>query len=39
MRWQYGKVVKVHAGKELLDIDLDSGEQLRAAPTYDVDAC
>ena len=36
MRWEYGKVVKVHAGKELLDIDLDNGQQLRAAPLYDV---
>ena len=36
MRWEYGKVVKVHTGKELLDIDLDNGQQLRAAPLYDV---
>ena len=36
MRWEYGRVVKVHSGKELLDIDLDNGQQLRAAPTYDV---
>ena len=35
-RWEYGKVVKVHTGKELLDIDLDNGQQLRFAPTYDV---
>eukprot|EP00964_Phaeocystis_antarctica_P045788 scaffold26377_cov45-Phaeocystis_antarctica.AAC.2 len=38
MRWQYGKVVKVFSGGELVDIDLDSGEELRAAPTFDVDA-
>ena len=37
MRWEYGKVVKVHNGKELLDIDLDNGQQLRATPLYDVD--
>ena len=29
-RWEYGKVVKVHNGKELLDIDLDNGQ------TFDV---
>ena len=38
MRWQYGKVVKVFSGGELVDIDLDSGEELRAAPTFDIDA-
>ena len=37
MRWSYGKIVKVISGKELLDIDLDNGEQVRAAPTFDVD--
>ena len=36
MRWEYGKVIKVHAGKELLDIDLDNNQQLRATPLYDV---
>lgn len=36
MRWEYGKVVKVHTGKELLDIDMDNRQQLRAAPLYDV---
>ena len=36
MRWEYGRVVKVHRGKELLDIDLDNGQQLRATPLYDV---
>ena len=36
MRWEYGKVVKVHTGKELLDIDLDNGQQLRYTPTFDV---
>ena len=36
MRWQYGKIVKVHSGGELIDVDLDNGQQLRAAPTYDV---
>ena len=36
MRWEYGKVVKVHSGKELLDIDLDNGEQMRAVPTVDI---
>lgn len=34
--WEYGKVIKVHAGKELLDIDLDNNQQLRATPLYDV---
>ena len=38
MRWQYGKVVKVFTGGELVDINLDSGEELRATPTFDVDA-
>ena len=38
MRWQYGKVVKIFSGGELVDINLDSGEELRAAPTFDVDA-
>ena len=33
MRWEYGKVVKVHSGKELLDVDFDNGEQMRAMPT------
>jgi hypothetical protein len=32
----YGKVVKVWSGKELLDINLDNGQQLRRAPTFDV---
>ena len=36
MRWEYGKVVKVHGGKELLDIDLDNGERMRAMPTFDI---
>ena len=35
-RWEYGKVVKVHSGKELLDIDLDNGQQLRYTPTFEV---
>ena len=35
-RWEYGKVMKVHAGKELLDIDLDNGQQLRFTPMFDV---
>ena len=35
-RWEYGKVVKVHTGKELLDIDLDNGQKLRYTPLYDV---
>jgi hypothetical protein len=35
-RWEYGKVVKVHNGKELLDIDLDNGQNLRFTPTFDV---
>ena len=35
-RWEYGKVVKVHNGKELLDIDLDNGQNLRCTPTFDV---
>ena len=26
----------VHSGKELLDIDLDNGEQMRAVPTFDI---
>ena len=38
MRWQYGKVVKIFTGGELVDINLDSGEELRATPTFDVDA-
>ena len=38
MRWEYGKVVKVHTGKELLDIDLDNGEETRCTPTFDVQA-
>ena len=38
MRWQYGKIVKVFAGSELVNIDLDSGEHLRATPTFDVEA-
>jgi len=38
MRWQYGKVVKVFTGGELVDINLDSGEELRATPTFDVNA-
>ena len=36
MRWEYGKVVKVHGGKELLDIDLDNGGKMRAVPTFDI---
>ena len=36
MRWEYGKVVKVHGGKELLDIDLDNGERMRSMPTFDI---
>ena len=36
MRWEYGKVVKVHNGKELLDIDMDNGQELRYAPAFDV---
>ena len=36
MRWEYGKVVKVHSGKELLDVDFDNGEQMRAVPTFDI---
>ena len=36
MRWEYGKVVRVHSGKELLDVDLDNGEQMRAVPTFDI---
>ena len=36
MRWEYGRVVKVHSGRELLDIDLDNGQQLRRTPLYDV---
>ena len=35
-RWEYGKVVKVHLGKELLDIDLDNGQQYRFTPAFDV---
>ena len=38
MRWQYGKVVKIFSGGELVDINLDSGEELRAASTFDIDA-
>ena len=38
MRWQYGKVTRVYAGKELLDVRLDTGEVMTAAPTYDVEA-
>ena len=36
MRWEYGKIVKVHAGRELVDIDLDNGQELRFTPMYDV---
>ena len=36
MRWEYGKIVKVHEGRELVDIDLDNGQELRGAPIYDV---
>ena len=36
MRWYYGKVAKVLNGKELLDVDLDNGEQLRSTPLYDI---
>ena len=35
-RWEYGRVRKVHSGKELLDVDLDNGQQLRRTPLYDV---
>ena len=36
MRWEYGTVVKVHSGGELLNINLDNGQQLRWTPLYDV---
>ena len=36
MRWEYGKVVKVHSGGELVDIDLDNGQELRYTPCFDV---
>ena len=36
MRWEYGKVIKVHSGKELLDINLDNGQKLRWTPLFDV---
>ena len=36
MRWEYGRVTKVYSGKELLDVDLDNGQQLRVAPSYDI---
>ena len=36
MRWEYGKVVNVHSGKELLDVDFDNREQMRAVPTFDI---
>ena len=36
MRWEYGRVRKVHSGKELLEVDLDNGQQLRRTPLYDV---
>ena len=37
MRWEYGAVVRVHAGGELVDIDLQNGEQFRSVPTYDIE--
>ena len=35
-RWQYGKVVKVYPGGELIDVDFDNGEKLHRQPTHDV---
>jgi len=35
-RWQYGKVVKVYPGGELIDVDFDNGEDLHRQPTHDV---
>ena len=37
MRWQYGKLTKVHPGGELVDIVFDNGEAAEAVPTYDVE--
>lgn len=37
MRWQYGKLSKVHAAGELVDIAFDNGEVAEAIPTYDVE--
>ena len=36
MRWEYGTVVKVHSGKELLDINLDNGQHLRWTPLFEI---
>ena len=32
MRWEYGKVMAVHTGGELVDVDLVNGQPL---PTFD----
>jgi len=35
MRWEYGKVVAVHTGGELIDVDLVNGQPLQRMPTFD----
>ena len=35
-RWQFGKVVKVYPGGELIDVDFDNGEDLHRQPMHDV---
>ena len=36
--WAYGRVSKVHAGRELLDVSFDDGETASNVPAWDVHA-
>ena len=37
MRWQYGSLMKVHQGGEVVDIAFDNGETAEWVPTHDVE--
>ena len=32
MRWYYGRVCKVHSGRELVDVHFDNGEEMVRMP-------